>query len=43
MQSLKDELNEVKEQNSELKQRIEEEEKLMDEADDNVLALQRNQ
>ena len=42
MQDLKDELNEVKEQNFELNKRIEEEEKLVDEADENFTALQRN-
>ena len=42
MQGLKDELNEVKEQNFELNKRIEEEEKLVDEADENFTALQRN-
>ena len=42
MQGLKDELNEVKEQNFELNKRIEEEEKLVDEADENFSALQRN-
>ena len=42
MQDLKDELNEVKEQNLELNKRIEEEEKLVDEADENFSALQRN-
>lgn len=42
MQGLKDELNEVKEQNFVLNKRIEEEEKLVDEADENLSALQRN-
>ena len=40
---LNDELNEVKQQNSEFIKRIEEEEKLMNEADDNLGALQRDQ
>ena len=43
MQSLKDELNEVKEQNVELNKRIEEELKLEEEAADNLLGLQREQ
>ena len=43
VQSLKDELNEVKEQNVELNKRIEEELKLEEEAADNLLGLQREQ
>ena len=43
MLGLNDELNEVKQQNSELIKRIEEEEKLMGEADDNLEALHRDQ
>ena len=43
MQDLKEELNQVKEQNIELNKRIEQDEKLNDEADENFEALQRNQ
>ena len=43
VQSLKDELNEVKEQNLELNKRIEEELKLEEEAADNIIGLQREQ
>lgn len=42
MQGLKEELNQVKEQNIELNKRIEQDEKLVDEADENFEALQRN-
>ena len=43
VRSLSDELNEVKEQNSELNKRIELEEKIVVEADENFEAMQRNQ